>query len=233
MLIHLLLDFDGTLVDSSPGIYRAFLRACEAIDIAPPAEPVLRRLIGPPIQDIIVNIYPHLSPLDVEQFRLAFRHEYDRQSFRLADWYPGTHESLRALAASKDICLTIVTNKPTRPTIDLLEAAKLKSCFDSVIGIDYCAEFAAGGSVFSTKAEAIAFALASTCFKADQRLYVGDTLGDQAAAATCGLTFVAAKYGFFDWPNHQAPLLNIGAFPQLITLLNERFKPFVCPLRVM
>jgi phosphoglycolate phosphatase len=233
MLIHLLLDFDGTLVDSSPGIYRAFLRACEAIDMAPPPEPVLRHLIGPPIQDIIVNIYPHLSPADLEQFRLAFRHEYDLHSFRLADWYPGTHDALRALSASKNTCLTIVTNKPTRPTIELLEAADLKSCFDSVIGIDYRAEFSARGSVFSSKAEAIAFALESTCLKADQSLYVGDTLGDQAAAATCNVTFVAATYGFFDWPSHKEQELHIDAFPQLITLLNERFKPFVSGSRGM
>jgi phosphoglycolate phosphatase len=227
MLTHLLLDFDGTLADSSPGIYRSFSLSCEALGLPPPAEPAFRRLIGPPVQHIVDQIYPHLSSDDAERFRLVFRDDYDRRSFRLADWYPGVHEALQSLSDSENIRLTVVTNKPTYPACELIEAAALSSCFDSVIGVDYRAAVY-GGAVFSTKAEAIAYALASASFNADRRLYVGDTPGDQSAAAACGLTFVAALYGFYQWPDHQAPLLCIDEFPQLLDLMNDRSKFLAC-----
>jgi len=226
MSIHLLLDFDGTLADSSPGIYHAFLLACEMLGLPPPAEPAFRRLIGPPVQHIVNKIYPHLHSDDVERFRLIFRDEYDRRSFRFANWYPGVHDALHTLSAQNNICLAVVTNKPTLPAFQLLEEAKLASFFDAIIGVDYRSVTASAGVPFSSKQESIAFALASTSFKADLRLYVGDTPSDQSAAAACGLTFVAALYGFHHWPDQHMPPLHIDAFPQLVDLLKDKSRFF-------
>jgi phosphoglycolate phosphatase len=221
MFTHLLLDFDGTLADSSPGIFQSFLLACEAFGLTPPAELEFRRLIGPPVQHIVEKIYPHLGPDDVERFRLIFRDEYDHRGFRYADWYPGVHDALRVLSDSQNTRLTVVTNKPTSPTVKLLKVAELHSYFNGIIGIDYRV-MAGQGSVFSTKAEAIAFALSSTSFESDRQIYLGDTPGDQAAAEACGLIFVAAEYGFYDWTDYQFLPLRINSFSQIIDVLRRR-----------
>ena len=42
-------DFDGTLVDSSPGLFRSLGRMFERMGRPVPGEEVLRKFIGPPI----------------------------------------------------------------------------------------------------------------------------------------------------------------------------------------
>ena len=49
----LLIDVDGTLVDSYPGIRSSFLRALEDNDVEVPSEDQLRMIAGPPMIDTL------------------------------------------------------------------------------------------------------------------------------------------------------------------------------------
>jgi beta-phosphoglucomutase-like phosphatase (HAD superfamily) len=48
-----LLDLDGTLIDSRPGILASCLAALRALGHQPDATPDIKRLIGPPLEDIM------------------------------------------------------------------------------------------------------------------------------------------------------------------------------------
>ena len=52
-----LFDFDGTLVDSSEGIFKSLIYAFEADGKPSPEEKTLRKFIGPPIYDSFKNLF--------------------------------------------------------------------------------------------------------------------------------------------------------------------------------
>jgi phosphoglycolate phosphatase len=220
MFTHLLLDFDGTLADSSPGIYHSFCLACADLGLTAPSLTDFRYLIGPPIQHIALRLFPQLAPDALEQFRLIFRKDYDQQTYRLATWYPDVLATLNALANYDNMRMSIVTNKPTLPTVELVKAADLLGCFDRVVGIDYLA-LHGGESVFSSKTEALRYTLASASFRPEHSIYIGDSPSDQMASSNCSATFVAALYGFHVWNNGQRLPWSLERFSQIESLLAD------------
>lgn len=219
MLSHLLLDLDGTLVDSSPGIFHSFGVACHSLDLPPPQYEQFCYLIGPPVQHIATVLYPCLDPTSLETFRQVFRKDYDQVSYCNAHWYPGVIDTIRSLTDYPALQLSVVTNKPTKPALELLRSSDLCHCFSHVVGIDYLAAVGCG-PVFASKADALAYVLSSTSSDPAQSLYLGDTPSDQAACFQCKLPFAAVLYGFHRWHAKELPPLHLERFSDLYTLIN-------------
>src|SRR5690606_3976063 len=69
-----LLDLDGTLADSAPGILASVRHAYAALGVATPAEPVLRGFVGPPLAESFAT---HGVPPDlVDDAVAAYREVY-------------------------------------------------------------------------------------------------------------------------------------------------------------
>lgn len=219
--MHLFFDFDGTLADSSPGIYASFQLACQRLNLSPPAFDVFRDAIGPPVQQLVTRFFPDLTANKISEFRLLFRADYDNSSFRRCDWYEGLKPTLTYLSTLPYTRLSIVTNKPTRPTLDLLKSGGLLGFFDLVVGVDYQV-YQGTGSVFDSKADAIRLATTRLANEAVPAFYIGDTPSDRDASQACGLDFIAAMYGFHRWqPSEVTALPTILAIIDLIPLLNK------------
>ena len=214
MITHLILDLDGTLVNSSPGIYHSFVLACEKFCLPPPSYAEFYPLIGPPVQEIAARLYPGFEPVPLEEFRRFFRDDYDNISYRMADWYPEVRDTLKTLSANPGISISIVTNKPTRPALNLVRSEGLASCLSRIVGIDYVAANSAS-SFFSSKAEALSYVLLSNSSELGQSVYVGDTPSDQAACDRCNLPFIACLYGFHRWHQQQMPPRCIERFGEI------------------
>jgi phosphoglycolate phosphatase len=218
MLSHLLLDLDGTLVDSSPGIFHSFDIACHSLGLLPPQYEDFCCLIGPPVQHIAKALYPDLDHTSLEAFRQVFRKDYDELSYRKADWYPGVTDTLRSLVDYPLLQVSVVTNKPTKPALELVGASDVYHCISRVVGIDYLAVDGCG-PVFASKAEALSYVLSSTSSDPAQSLYVGDTPSDQAACCQCQLPFAAVLYGFHRWHAKERPPLYLERFSDLHSLI--------------
>lgn len=219
MLTHLLLDLDGTLIDSSPGIFHSFVLACEVLGLPPPRYEAFREFIGPPVQHIAAAFYPGLDPVSLETFRQAFREDYDHISYRKANWYPDVIDTLRSLLTYPLLRVSVVTNKPTRPAVELMKSPGICHCFFSIVGIDYLT-VDGRGPVFASKAEALSYVLSSTLSDPAQSLYVGDTPSDQLACYQCRLPFAAALYGFHRWQAKELPSVYLERFGDIHSLLN-------------
>jgi phosphoglycolate phosphatase-like HAD superfamily hydrolase len=214
MINHLFLDFDGTLADSSPGIYSSFQVACAELGLSCPAMSDFRSRIGPPVQELAKLFFPTLNKHELDQFRATFRHEYDNNSFRLTNWYQDVIPTIHALSEADRILLSIVTNKPTAPTLELLTSAELTPYFKYTIGIDYRRHLGCG-SIYASKTEALSDALAFADCPPSLCLYVGDTPHDRDSASNCDIPFVAALYGFHAWTPEQQPLLVLQSFHEI------------------
>lgn len=215
---HLMLDLDGTLIDSSSGIYNSFSVACNSLGLTCPQFSNFVGLIGPPVERIVESIYPELSSIRVQDFKSIFRQDYDSHSFLDASWYPGTLKMLDFLSGIPQLTMTIVTNKPTEPATQLIKNSGLLSCFSRIIGIDYPASSNVS-SRFSSKAQALEYVLRTSSSCHTSNIYVGDTPSDQKACAICHIPFVAALYGFHCWNVSLRPALSINNFTEIYPLI--------------
>lgn len=221
--MQLFFDFDGTLADSSPGIYASFQLACQSLGLDTPDYAAFCHSIGPPIQHLALRFFPELSEDQVETFRQIFRHDYDTIRYQQCQWYAGVRSTIETLASIAGTRLAIITNKPTRPTLELLKAGLLSEFFELVIGIDY--QIIQGeGPLFPNKAAAIMCAHHRLPSSGSVGIYVGDTPSDQRASLACGLRFIAATYGFYRWREEE--LEGIDSLADIDDLI-----PMLLPLR--
>ena len=73
----ILWDFDGTLVDTSPGIMACICYACAQLKQPEPEKAVLRKFIGPPLYDSFQAYLGYSPPLAEEATRI-YRKYYEK-----------------------------------------------------------------------------------------------------------------------------------------------------------
>ena len=216
MIKNYIFDFDGTLADSSIGIYKAFSSTCIKNNLKPPEINVFKKHIGPPIYKLIYSIYPNITDSQKNTFVKTFRSEYDNNFYKYVDWYEGVFEVINYLTEDKKLNLFIITNKPTLTCIKLLKHANLLNFFKIVIGIDYKIFNNENPSLnFEDKSKAFDYFFSKTKLLKDQSIYIGDTISDKKAADKCNLNFIAAKYGFYKWNLDPKNYLQINSFMEL------------------
>ena len=64
---HVLLDLDGTISHSEPGIFRSLQWACELEGFPTPTDAEVRRVIGPPLELVLPAIGSLLSHLPAKE----------------------------------------------------------------------------------------------------------------------------------------------------------------------
>lgn len=217
----ILFDFDGTLVESSHGIFSAFACAAETLKLKIPDYPEFRTLIGPPILQIAKTVYPHLSATQISALISSFRSHYDDEHYQHTIWYESVLSTLDALNKYVELSLNVVTNKPTAITNKIIALANHQLTFDCVIGSDYLVD-SANGDPFANKSQAIKFFLENRQLAAHEVLYVGDTPSDYNSCQECKIDFVAATYGFHAWsPAELQGIRQIDHFDQLLRIIRR------------
>lgn len=211
----ILLDVDGTLIDSSPGLYKSFIEASNFLGLENVDENYFKKNIGPPIDIIFTNIFD-LDKKIKEKFINYFRKDYDNKGY--LGYKSKTNIEILKKIISNNIQLGIVTNKPTLPTLNILKDMKAVDFFSDIICKDtYNTSF--------TKRENLKKIINnmkdSKSIKKSEIIYIGDTLEDLDAATYNNIAFAAVSDGFYDWSLNQN---NIDVFPSLNSILNKYIK---------
>lgn len=185
---HLILDFDGTLIDSSPAILDS-LDAVLRANAIQPARPLELDIIGPPLLATLRTLTGLTDQARLETLAADFRARYDSEGIYATAAYPGIAETLRQIVASGRH-LALATNKRLKPTRLLLEHFGWLSWFDAV----YCAD--SRTPPFAHKGEMLLTLLHDMNLLPEQCIYVGDTNHDRQAAAHANLAFAAVGWGY-------------------------------------
>jgi phosphoglycolate phosphatase len=196
-----LLDLDGTLIDSSPSILAAFKMALGDVGFSS-VVPLDASLIGPPLRATLQRITGQADPALIDELALRFRESYDSTGYRQTLVYPGIADSLRALADGP--CeLFIVTNKRILPTGRIIGMLGWAQYFTGIYALDSTTP------PCSTKAELIGYVLRKHGISATDACLVGDTPADADAARANGLAFVGVCWGYgeFGSPPAEEPRL--------------------------
>lgn len=210
-----LLDLDGTLIDPLPGVTAAVVAAADALGVPVPGPEVMRRFIGPPLQDGLAT----LLHLDQEQVLLAvaaFRDSYSATGLEDCVVYNGVPEMLAALS-SRGCHLAVATSKPEVFARRVLRHTRLDSAVHAVHGASL------DGSV-RHKAQVVRAALAGSSASREQTVLLGDRSHDVVGARECGIACLGAGWGYgLDDELQLAGSVAVARRPaDVVTLLADR-----------
>lgn len=184
----LIFDLDGTLIDSSASILGAYRAALEALGCQA-LRPLTPDLIGPPLGPTMDLLTGGADPQLREALVEAFKAHYDQQGYRDTLVFDGIAELLGALRGD-GVGLFIATNKRIVPTRRILAHLGWEAWFQGVYALD------AVQPVARNKGELLLRLQQREGLAPGTALYVGDRDEDALAAATAGLPFARADWGF-------------------------------------
>ncbi|RMD79811.1 MAG: phosphoglycolate phosphatase [Gammaproteobacteria bacterium] len=188
-----LLDLDGTLVDSVPDLADCVNEALRAAGLPPRAEGEVRRWVGNGVVRLLhralTGTMEGEAPAGLfeparERFWACYRERYACRSRP----FPGVQEGLAALHRA-GIPLGCVTNKPAAFTRPLLEALGLAPWLQVVVAGDETAHQ-------KPHPEPLLEAARRAGARPGASLLVGDSVNDVEAARAAGMPVVAVSYGY-------------------------------------
>lgn len=184
---HVLVDLDGTITDSFPGITASLTRALELEGIAVPPDDVLRQAIGPPFE-------LGLPLIGVPGDRLwaviaHYRERYERIGLFESTLYDGVVGMLDELARL-GIALALATAKPEPTARRIIEHFGLTDRFAVLAGATH-------EPGRRTKADVIAHALGELAIDGGPHVVmVGDRDHDVHGAQAHGIATVGVLWGY-------------------------------------
>lgn len=185
MVPVVLFDLDGTLVDSSRGIVHCAHAALRAHGLDPRGRDIVGRFIGPPLAEGFAAIGAPEALID--DLVVTYREHYAAGAMydvTVYDGIPELLETLRAWGAT----LAVATSKLTEFARAVVGHTGLDRHLPLVLGSERDGRRA-------SKAEVIGDVLAALG-RAGDAVMVGDREHDAWGAATAGVRFVGATWGF-------------------------------------
>lgn len=187
-------DMDGTLINTSSGIFATANFTMRALGFKELPESQLRKFVGPPLPSCF-RIACGLEEDLIDTAVAIYREEYLKGNMYLGDVYPGIVELLKTLT-NKGITLGVATLKTEDMAKGILKEKGLFSYFKSIRGADLSENL--------SKAQIIENALVDLNIKDYSTvLMVGDTPHDRDGAVSVGVDFVGVDWGFGYHKGHQ------------------------------
>lgn len=210
----ILLDLDGTLVNTLGDFAQALNRMLA--DLALPAidAPVIEHMVGKGTEHLLRSVLAHVGVPDAaaryQDAWQRYEHHYLQLNGQFAQVYPGVLTGLEALADA-GLPLVCLTNKPLAFARPLLQAKGLEKFFQQVYG---------GDSFARKKPDPLPLLEACKALGTtpQRTLMVGDSSNDAQAAQAAGCPVVLMTYGF----NHGQPIQAVPALAHLDALTQLR-----------
>ncbi len=181
-------DFDGTVADSSEGIFNSVLYATGAFGYPRPSGEQLRYFIGPPLQ----HSFMHILGADEARAQALvekYRERYRSQGIYEARVYDGI-PPLLSLLREAGIRPGIASSKPTAFIQKILAQHGLAHAFDQVTGVGFSQNEPDKAALIRTTMRGLALPAGSRV------LMVGDRKFDIEGAHLAGIPCAAVLYGF-------------------------------------
>jgi phosphoglycolate phosphatase len=182
----LLVDLDGTLVDSRAGIIASFRHTLETLGLDAPAPEELGWVIGPPSR----TSFPRLgvTPDRLESALTIYRDFYRAGAMHDVVVFEGLPEALRDLKGN-GFDLIVATSKPHVFARPILEGCGLAGHFDAIHGAELDGRN-------DEKAELIGHILAHERRDPRRAIMVGDRRYDVIGSARHAIPCIGVTWGF-------------------------------------
>lgn len=182
-------DFDGTLVDTSEGIFHSLRIAFARMGMPIPEIETLEQFIGPPMLYSFQTFLGY-SLEQAEQGVQLFRQDYETKGIYKSHVYDGIEKLLMQLR-EQGVKIGVATLKPERMAKLLLKHFGIDTL------VDICVGTGEDENSNTSKAGIIESILQTLdCRDKSRVVLVGDTIYDATGAKDTGIDFIAAAYGF-------------------------------------
>lgn len=195
---YVIFDFDGTIADTSRGVYDSIIYALQSYGYEVPNEDVLASFLGPPLHASFMRA-TGCDDKTAEKLTAKYRELYTDNAMYRVRLFDGIKDMLVSLKEN-GIKMAIASSKPQHFFDKLLKHLEITEFFDAVCGASF-------DDKENTKEAIIDRAL--TLLKADKNktLMVGDRCFDVDGAKQNGLKSLGVVFGY----DYTEELKNAGA----------------------
>jgi len=181
-------DLDGTLIDSKRDLADSVnaTRAWAGLD--PLTDEIVSSYVGNGAGVLIRRAFPGASEEELSRFLAYFLDYYREHMLDATTLYPGVREGLDRLHKA-EVAMAVLTNKPVRFSIRLLERLELDKHFFRIYG----------GNSFEEKKPhpmGINLLMAESGAERDRTVMVGDSAVDVRTARNAGVQACGVNWGF-------------------------------------
>ena len=188
MTCSVLLDLDGTVIDSQPGISASCLAALRALGHEPDETLDISHAIGPPIEDIMQTLLQSYGDDRVGEAVAAYRQHYGESGFLGSVPYPGIAKSLEEMKRT-GLQIYLATSKRAIFASRILDHLKFAPYFDGIYGSVPSGEL-------DHKPELLAHILSKQGLSRSHSLMVGDRRHDISGAHAVGMRGLGVLWGY-------------------------------------
>jgi phosphoglycolate phosphatase len=212
----LIFDLDGTLIDSKQDLIHSVNAMLRELGRGELAEETISGYIGHGAPQLVARALGNGCTEEERQQALEFfLRYYETHKMDTTCAYPGVAETLGKLASMP---MAVLTNKPVRISVRILDAMGLAKYFRAIYG---------GNSFESKKPDPLGARtiLGELGVEPREALLVGDSEVDVQTARNAGMLAAAVNYGFgvHDRGVHPADIY-LEHFGELATLLSNGTK---------
>ena len=183
-----LLDLDGTLIDSHPGILASCLAALRVLGHEPDETLDIKGIIGPPLEDMMQVLLGSYGDDRVGEAVAAYRQHYGESGLFGSVPYPGIGKCLEAMKQS-GLRIYLATSKRQIFASRILEHLGFARYFDGIHGSVPSGEL-------DHKPELLAHILSRHGLSPSHSLMVGDRRHDISGAHAVGMRGLGVLWGY-------------------------------------
>lgn len=184
---NILIDLDGTLIDSQAGITKSAQYALGKFNIIVEDLKQLIPFIGPPLKDSFMNMYGFTEPEAMKAIKYYREYFHDHGVFDTL-LYPGVEDLLRKLH-SEERLLFVATAKPTVYAKQILDEYKLSQFFSFICGANL-------DGTRTNKSEIIKIIIDEYKINIEDTVMIGDRKYDIIGAHNNKIDSIAVGYGY-------------------------------------
>jgi phosphoglycolate phosphatase len=183
-----LLDLDGTLIDSQPGILASCLAALRGLGHEPDETLDIKHVIGQPLEDGMRILLQPYGDDRISEAVAAYRQDYGESGFLGSEPYPGIGSSLEEMRQA-GLRIYLATSKRDIFASRILHHLGLATYFDGIHG-------SVPGGALDHKPELLAHILSKHGLAPSHSLMVGDRRYDMSGAHAVGMRGLGVLWGY-------------------------------------
>lgn len=206
----IILDLDGTLIDSLDDLTSAANRMRQEFSLSPLTRPEVRLLVGEGARRLVERALPGITGTDLDHGLALFLQANRDHLVERTHLYPGVEQTL-AILKSQGILLAVASNKNEELCRDILRILDIESSFAAILGADSVAER-------KPSPEPLIHLMRRFDCIPEETMMVGDSRNDVQAGLSAGVVTVGCSWGY-GFPDELVGAHHvIHSFPELLTL---------------
>ncbi len=185
---NLLFDFDGTIMDTSEGIFHSFDYVEQKLGLTDKGKDFYPKLVGPPLAESFSRFFG-LAEDEIQNAIKVYREYYKKGGMFEGKIYDGFESLLKSLKSANKK-LFVATSKPEIYARQILSRLKMDSYFDFIGGSDTAEKDRI------RKVDVIRYVMKENSLFPQNTVMIGDRFYDIEGAQQAGIASIGVLWGF-------------------------------------